>query len=293
VSLTVRGRPIRLSFAWLKPPKAGPDGSMSLFEHIAELRYRLIIMALTIIVGTVVAWFFRDYLTGIIFRPYQVAADALRAKNPGANITLVNNGVASPFTLALKVSALAGILATSPVLLYQLWAFVVPALLAKEKKWTLIFIGSATPLFLAGVAVGYYVMPKGLVVLLGFTENGIANLQDVNQFLSFLMRFMLVFGVAFLIPEVVLILNIVGVLKAKYLSKYRSLIIFGTFVFGAVATPSTDPFSMLALALPMTVLFIVAEVIAHVLDRRKARRGTIDPVARDRALRGLTDGEDA
>jgi sec-independent protein translocase protein TatC len=293
VSLTIRGRPIRLSFAWLKPPKAGPDGSMSLFEHIAELRYRLIIMALTIIVGTVVAWFFRDYLTELIFRPYQVAADALRAKNPNADITLVNNGVASPFTLALKVSALAGILVTSPILLYQLWAFVVPGLLAKEKKWTLIFLGSATPLFLAGVAVGYYVMPKGLVVLLGFTENGIANLQDVNQFLSFLMRFMLVFGIAFLIPEVVLILNIIGVLKAKYLSKYRSIIIFGTFVFGAVATPSTDPFSMLALALPMTVLFIVAEVIAHILDRRKARRGTLDPVAKDRALRGLTDGEDA
>ncbi|GAA3578334.1 twin-arginine translocase subunit TatC [Microlunatus spumicola] len=293
MSLTVRGRPIRLSLAWLKPPKAGPDGSMSLFEHIAELRYRLIIMALTVIVGTVVAWFFRDYLTDLIFRPYQVAADALRAKNPDADITLVNNGVASPFTLALKVSALAGILATSPILLYQLWSFVVPGLLAKEKKWTLIFLGSATPLFLAGVAVGYYVMPKGLVVLLGFTENGIANLQDVNQFLSFLMRFMLVFGVAFLIPEVVLILNIVGVLKAKYLSKYRSLIVFGTFVFGAVATPSTDPFSMLALALPMTILFIVAEVIAHILDRRKARRGTIDPVARDRALRGLSDPEDA
>ena len=293
MSLTVRGRPIRLSFAWLKPPKAGPDGSMSLFEHIAELRYRLIVMALTIIVGTVAAWFFRDYLTDLIFRPYQVAADALRAKNPEADITLVNNGVASPFTLALKVSALAGILVTSPVLLYQLWSFVVPGLLAKEKKWTLIFLGSATPLFLAGVAVGYYVMPKGLVVLLSFTENGIANLQDVNQFLSFLMRFMLVFGVAFLIPEVVLILNIIGVLKATYLSKYRSIIVFGTFVFGAVATPSTDPFSMLALALPMTVLFLVAEVVAHILDRRKARRGTLDPVAKDRALRGLSDTEDA
>lgn len=293
MSLTVRGRPIRLSLAWLKPPKAGPDGSMSLFEHIAELRYRLIIMALTIIVGTTVAWFFRDFLTDIIFRPYELAAAALKAKNPDASITLVNQGVAAPFTLALKVSALAGVLATSPILLYQLWSFIVPGLLAKEKKWTLIFLGSATPLFLAGVAVGYYVMPKGLVVLLGFTENGIANLQDVNQFLSFLMRFMLVFGVAFLIPEVVLILNIIGVLKAKYLSKYRSIIIFGTFVFGAVATPSTDPFSMLALALPMTVLFIVAEVIAHILDRRKARRGTLDPVAKDRALRGLNDAEDA
>ncbi|HEY0237484.1 MAG TPA: twin-arginine translocase subunit TatC [Friedmanniella sp.] len=293
MSLTVRGRPIRFSLAWLKPPKAGPDGSMSLFEHIAELRYRLVIMALTILVGTIAAWFFRHELTDVLFYPYEQARAALLAKNPNANITLFNDGVASPFTLALKVSALAGILATSPVLLYQLWAFVVPGLLAKEKKWTLIFLGSATPLFLAGVAVGYYVMPKGLVVLLGFTENGIANLQDVNQFLSFLMRFMLVFGVAFLIPEVVLILNIVGVLKAKYLAKYRSLIIFGTFVFGAVATPSTDPFSMLALAVPMTVLFIVAEVIAHVLDRRKARRGTIDPVARDRALREMTDPEDA
>ena len=293
MSLTVRGRPVRLSLAWLKPPKGSPDGSMSLFEHIAELRYRLIVIALTVIVGTVVCWFFRDWLTDIIFRPYQVAADALRAKNPGAEIQLVNNGVASPFTLALKVSALAGLLLTAPIWLYQLWSFIVPGLLAKEKKWTLIFLGSATPLFLAGVAVGYYVMPKGLVVLLGFTENGITNLQDVNQFLSFLMRFMLVFGVAFLIPEVVLILNIVGVLKAKYLSKYRSIIIFGTFVFGAVATPSTDPFSMLALALPMTVLFIVAEVIAHVLDRRKARRGTLDPVARDRALRDMTDGESA
>jgi len=293
VSLTVRGRPIRLSLAWLKAPKAGPDGSMSLFEHIAELRYRLIIMALTIIVGTVVAWFFRSYLTEVIFRPYEIAAEAIRARNPGASLQMVNQGVASPFTLALKVSALAGILATSPVLLYQLWSFVVPGLLAKEKKWTLIFLGSATPLFLAGVAVGYYVMPKGLVVLLGFTENGITNLQDVNQFLSFLMRFMLVFGVAFLIPEVVLILNIMGILKAKYLSKYRSLIVFGTFVFGAVATPSTDPFSMLALALPMTVLFIVAEVIAHILDRRKARRGTVDAVSRDRALRGLSDPEDA
>ena len=293
MSLTIRGRPIRLSLAWLKPPKAGPDGSMSLFEHIAELRYRLIVIALTIIVGTVVAWFFRDVLTNVIFYPYEAAAEALKAKNPNAQIQLVNNGVASPFTLALKVSALAGTMLTTPIWLYQLWAFVVPGLLAKEKKWTLIFLGSATPLFLAGVAVGYYVMPKGLVVLLGFTEDGITNLQDVNQFLSFLMRFMLVFGVAFLIPEVVLVLNIVGVLKAKYLSKYRSLIIFGTFVFGAVATPSTDPFSMLALALPMTALFIVAEVIAHALDRRKLRRGTLDPIGRDRALRELSNGEDA
>lgn len=140
--------------------------------------------------------------------------------------------------------------------LWQLWAF----------------IGAASPLFAAGAAVGYIVMPKGIQVLLGFTQSGVANLQDLNQFLSFLMRVMVVFGVAFLIPLVVLMLNILGVVPARYLSKYRSYVIFGTFVFGAVATATTDPFSMLALAIPMSVLFVAAEVIAHLLDRRKARR---------------------
>ena len=185
---------------------------------------------------------------------------------------LVNINVTSPFTLALKVSALAGAVVTAPIWLYQLWAFIVPGLLAKEKKWALIFIGAATPLFAAGVVVGYFVMPKGIAVLLSFTQDGVSNLQDINDYLSFLLRVMVVFGIAFLIPLLVLMLNIIGVIKAKQLSKYRTLVIFGTFVFGAVATPSTDPFSMLALAAPMTVLFLAAEVIAHILDRRKARR---------------------
>ena len=98
------------------------------------------------------------------------------------------------------------------------------------------------------------------------------NLQNINDYLSFLLRVMVVFGIAFVIPLLVLMLNIVGVIKAKQLSKYRTLVIFGTFVFGAIATPSTDPFSMLALAAPMTLLFLAAEVIAHILDRRKAPR---------------------
>ncbi len=295
MSLTVRGRPIRFNLKWLRRPATPADGSMSLFEHIAELRYRLVIVALVILAGTIAAWFFRDFLTDIIYGPYNQAKAALQAKNPDAQIILVNNGVASPLTLALKVSALAGTLVTAPVWLYQLWAFIVPGLLSREKKWSLIFILTATPLFLSGVATGYYVLPKGITVLLSFTQNGVANLQDVNQFLSFLMRFMLVFGAAFLIPLIVLLLNIVGVLKAKYLAKYRSLVVFGTFVFGAVATPSTDPFSMLMLAVPMTVLFLVAEVIAHILDRRKLRRGLIESpsVESDRALRELSDGDSA
>jgi sec-independent protein translocase protein TatC len=299
VSLTIKGRPIHFSLKWLKPPPVPPDGTMTLFEHLRELRYRLIVSALAIIVGMVVAWFFRYDLMDILQRPYFQAIDALKAKNPDATTLLVNINLTSPLTLALKVSALAGLLITAPFWLYQLWAFIVPGLLAKEKKWTLIFIGAATPMFAGGVLVGYIVLPKAITVLLSFTQSGVSNLQDINAYLSFLLRLMVVFGIAFLIPLVVLMLNIVGVIKAKQLSKYRSLVIFGTFVFGAVATPSTDPFSMLALALPMTVLFLAAEVIAHILDRRKERAVALAgddwlvrrSVADDKALRELSEGE--
>jgi sec-independent protein translocase protein TatC len=299
VSLTIKGRPIHFSLKWLKPPPVPPDGTMTLFEHLRELRYRLIVSALAIILGMLVAWFFRYDLMDILQRPYFQAIDALKAKNPDATTLLVNINLTSPLTLALKVSALAGLLITAPFWLYQLWAFIVPGLLAKEKKWTLIFIGAATPMFAGGVLVGYIVLPKAITVLLSFTQSGVSNLQDINAYLSFLLRLMVVFGIAFLIPLVVLMLNIVGVIKAKQLSKYRSLVIFGTFVFGAVATPSTDPFSMLALALPMTVLFLAAEVIAHILDRRKERAVALAgddwlvrrSVADDKALRELSEGE--
>lgn len=268
----VRENRVRRAWAALKPPPPSPDGSMSLFEHLRELRYRLVVASVAIIVGMIICSFFQADLFDVLRRPYDLAIIDLKQKRPEAVTALVNNGLASPFTLALKICAVGGLLLTSPIWLWQLWAFIVPGLLAKKKKWTMIFIGAATPLFAAGVAVGYVVMPKGISVLLGFTQDGVTNLQDISTFLSFLLRMMVVFGIAFLIPLLVLMLNILGVIKARQLAKARRFVIFGTFVFGAVATPSTDPFSMLALALPMTALFLGAEVIAHVLDRRKARR---------------------
>ncbi len=291
MALTIKGRPVRLSLAWLKPPPTPPDGSMTLFEHLRELRYRLVVAVAAIVLGMIICSFFYPQLLSVLRYPWDVAVAQLKASDPDTATLLVNQGIASPFTLALKVCAVAGMVITGPVWLYQLWAFIVPGLLAKEKKWALIFIGVASPLFAAGIAVGYIVMPKGIAVLLGFTASGITNLQDINTFLSFLLRVMVVFGIAFLIPLVVLMLNIVGVVKAKQLSKYRVYVLFGTFVFGAVATPSTDPFSMLALALPMSVLFLAAEVVAHILDRRKAKRAVAasgDVVLADKALDELS-----
>ena len=300
MSLTIKGRPIHFSLKWLKPPPVSPDGTMTLFEHLRELRYRLVVSVLAILVGMIVAWFFRYDLLDMLQRPYFQAIAALKAQHPGADTSLVNINLTSPLALSLKVAALAGAIATAPIWLYQLWAFVVPGLMAKEKKWALIFIAAATPMFIGGVAVAYIVLPKAITVLLSFTQAGVTNLQDINAYLSFLLRLMVVFGIAFLIPLVVLMLNIVGVIKATQLAKYRTLVIFGTFVFGAVATPSTDPFSMLALALPMTLLFIGTEVIAHILDRRKARRAALagddllvrGSVEKDKALRELSQGSD-
>jgi sec-independent protein translocase protein TatC len=298
VSLTIKGRPIHFSLKWLKPPPVPPDGAMTLFEHLRELRYRLVVSILAILVGMILAWFFRYELLDILQRPYFQAIEALKAKNPDTQTLLVNINLTSPLALSLKVSALAGLILTAPFWLYQLWAFVVPGLLAKEKKWALIFIAAATPMFVGGVLVAYVVLPKAITVLLSFTQAGVSNLQDINAYLSFLLRLMLVFGLGFLIPLVVLMLNIVGVIKAKQMAKYRSLVIFGTFVFGAVATPSTDPFSMLAVAAPMALLFLGAEVIAHILDRRKERQAALagddlivrHTVSDDKALRELTEG---
>jgi len=296
--LTIKGRPIHFNLKWLKPPPVPPDGAMTLFEHLRELRYRLIVSILAILVGMILAWFFRYELLAILQRPYFQAIEALKVKNPDTQTLLVNINLTSPLALSLKVSALAGLIVTAPFWLYQLWAFVVPGLLAKEKKWALIFIAAATPMFLGGVLVAYVVLPKAITVLLSFTQAGVSNLQDINAYLSFLLRLMLVFGIGFLIPLIVLMLNIVGVIKAKQMAKYRSLVIFGTFVFGAVATPSTDPFSMLAVAAPMALLFLAAEVIARILDRRKERQAALagdDLIVRhtvtdDKALRELTEG---
>ena len=300
MSLTIKGRPIHFSLKWLKPPPVPPDGTMTLFEHLRELRYRLIVSILAILLGMIVAWFFRYQLLDLLQQPYFQAIEALKAKDPETQTLLVNINLTSPLALSLKVSALAGLIVTAPFWLYQLWAFVVPGLLVKEKKWALIFIAAATPMFVAGVLVAYIVLPKAIAVLLSFTQAGVSNLQDINAYLSFLLRLMLVFGIGFLIPLIVLMLNIVGVIKAKQMAKYRSLVIFGTFVFGAVATPSTDPFSMLAVAAPMALLFLGAEVIAHILDRRKERQAALagdDLIVRhtvtdDKALRELSERSD-
>ena len=267
----------RRRFAWLRPPEAGPGGTMSLGDHLRELRYRLVVSVIVIIVMSLLAAIFYDQLYQVMLRPYLLARQMLAESNPNLDPTTVITGVTTPLILAMKVCVVAGVVLASPFWVYQVWAFIVPALLAKEKKYALGFMSAAVPLFLLGVLIGYYIMPQGISVMLAFTPSSVPvlNLIDVAGFLELTLKLMIIFGLGFLIPVVVVGLNLVGVLKATQLAKVRTYVIFGIFVFGAAATPSTDPFSMLALSIPMTLLYLVAEVVCKVNDKRKAKAALV------------------
>jgi sec-independent protein translocase protein TatC len=244
------------------------DGTMTLIEHLRELRNRVIKGVLAILAATIASFFFYEQLFELLTEPFQTTVDDL-AEEEGLDATLTLTGVADAFTLQIKTCLVAGIVIASPVWLYQIWAFIVPGLHPRERRWTRVFAAIAGPLFLLGVAVGYYVLPKGLSILLDFTPADVSNLIEVSRYLSFILRMLLVFGVSFEIPLFVILLNLAGVVTGRALGRARAWIVLGTFVFAAVATPSTDPISMLFLALPMTLLFMLSEAIARFIDRRR------------------------
>ena len=246
----------------------GADGRMAISDHLRELRGRVLRVFVVVTTAVIVALFFFDEIFLLIYGPYEDAQVALGGK---VSSVPTINGAGGPLMLHLKLCGLAGVVATSPYWLYQIWAFILPGLHAKERKWSRVFAAVAGPLFLLGAYVGYLTLPKGLQVLISFTPADLTNLIEFSDYLTFLTRTLLVFGIAFEIPVFVILLNLAGIVKGKQLGEHRPWIIIAVFVFAAVATPSTDPFSMLFLAIPMVALFAVSEVICRILDTRKRK----------------------
>lgn len=257
----------------------GNDGRMALSDHLRELRARILKSGLVITLGVIVALFFFDQIFDLILTPYDDARDALGA-DVSTQATI--QGAGGPLMLHLKLCGTAGVVATSPYWLYQIWAFILPGLHARERLWSRVFAAIAGPLFLIGAWIGYLTLPKGLEVLIGFTPADLTNLIEFGDYLTFLTRTLLVFGIAFEIPVFIILLNLAGILPGRTIASHRPWFIIGVVVFAAVATPSTDPFSMLFLAIPMVMLFAISEVICRVLDRR---RREADPA------QGLADDE--
>jgi sec-independent protein translocase protein TatC len=246
----------------------GDDGRMALSDHFRELRARLIRSALLLVILFLVAIFFYEQLFNLVMHPYNDAREQL---GQDTQTTAYIQGATGPLLLQMKLSGVAALVVASPYWLYQIWAFILPGLHAKEKKYTRMFAAVAGPLFIFGVGVGYYALPKGLEVLIGFTPANVQNLVEFDAYFSFFVRMLLVFGVAFEIPLFVLLLNFAGVISGRTLGRHRPWIVIGTMVFAAVATPSTDPFSMLMLGIPMLLLFLLSEVIARTSDRIRGR----------------------
>lgn len=247
---------------------------MALSDHLRELRGRALRILVALVVGLVVCLVFFEYLYELVLGPYNQAREAL-GEEVLTQPTI--NGVGGPLLTYLKLAGLGAVLFTSPYWLHQIWAFILPGLHAKERKWSRVFAAIAGPLFLIGVVVGYFTLPKGLEVLIGFTQADLLNLVEFNDYLSFFSRTLIAFGISFEIPVFIVLLNLVGVLSARSLAAHRSWFIIGIFVFAAVVTPSTDPFTMLFLAFPMCALFLIAEIICRVLDKRRSKAKDIDP----------------
>lgn len=246
---------------------------MPLVGHLRELRRRLVIAVIGIVVGTVIGWLLFYPVFDLLKDPYIEGIKPL-LDNKGLKVKIVMvGGVGTPFSFRLKLALVVGLVVSSPIWIGQIWAFVLPALHAAEKRWVYILTALAAPLFAGGVAVGYLVLPKGVEVLIGFLPQSVEGLTNLGDYLNFALRTILVFGVAAEIPLVVVMLNRLGLVSSRQLARARPWIIVGIFIFAAVATPSTDPLTMLFLAVPMTVLYVLSEITAKLTDRRRYRDG--------------------
>jgi sec-independent protein translocase protein TatC len=249
-----------------------PEGRMPLTDHLRELRHRVVKMALALVAGMTAGFIFFNQAWYVIERP--LCSATIRGHygchTLGVN-QLVLNGPLDAFYLRVKVALIAGVIVSSPIWLYQIWAFAAPGLYTREKRWSCLFLGAAVPLFGIGIALCYLSLGRSMRYLLGLTPGGVQNLIQVDQYLSFVMAMMLAFGLAFEVPLLLVMLNLARILTHERFRKWRRVLIFGVFLIAGMANPSPDPITMLILGGTCALLVEAAEFIVWSNDRRRAR----------------------
>lgn len=240
---------------------------MSLKEHLLEFRRRLIISAVALVAGAVAGWFLFDPVYAHLTAP--LAEIARQRGDDSALIALNYAGITAAFSQRLSLAIWIGVIISSPVWLYEAWAFIAPGLTKKEKRTSLLFVAVSIPLFLAGCWFGYLTLPKAIVLLLGFTPDGAANLPEADMYFKFVTRFILIFGLTWLLPVFLVGANLLHVVSGRtLLAGWRPAVVM-IFIAAAIITPTPDPYTMFLMAGPLVVLYFAAVGITLFNDRRR------------------------
>ena len=249
-----------------------PEARMSIGDHLRELRQRLFVSAAGVMVMTVVGYLVYERAFALITRPIE------QANAKGAHLTLNFDTILASFDMKLEVSIWLGILFSSPLWMYEFWAFVGPGMTRKEKAYTWAYGVVGLLLFSAGAALGMWIMPHAVAILTSFIPSGpTAGLINAGVYLSFVMRLVLVFGIAFLLPELLVALNMLGLMKGSTMLKGWRWAVVAIFTFMAFANPLPDPWSMIFMALPVTGLYFLACFISITHDKRvEKKRAELD-----------------
>lgn len=245
---------------------------MSLRGHLTEFRKRLVWSALFFGAAAILGWYLFDPVFEALQKP---VIELARAR--GINATINFNSVVSAFDLRMQISMFLGLIISSPFWLWNLWAFITPGLKQKERRYSLGFLLTAIPLFLGGCYFAWYALPTFVKSLLAFTPEGSANIISASDYILFSLRILLVFGLAFVLPAVLVLLNFAGVLSAQSISKSWRVAIFLSALLAAMATPTADPMSMFFLMVPTVSLFYLAVGITSLKTRLVAKKvSTLD-----------------
>jgi sec-independent protein translocase protein TatC len=257
-----------------RPKIATPDDRMTLAEHLGELRVRIIRSMLAIVAGMVVVMVLYEPLLDFLLKPYRKAC----TNNPELTCSpdLFALGPLEGLSTRLKISMYGGIILALPVLLWQVWRFVVPALHAKEKRYAIPFIGSSVALFVLGGYLAYWTLDKALEFLIAWSGSQVEQNFQVSKYVGLVGLMIAAFGIGFLFPVLLVFLQLVGVVTPSTLLKGWRFALVIVFVIAAVITPSGDPYSMLALAIPMSLFYFIAVFIGFLFQRRKAAREAAD-----------------
>lgn len=248
---------------------------MPLVDHLQEFRSRFIKSVAAVAILSSVGWIYYQKIVRMLTLPF---CDLDNVSNPTANTCgeLYVNGILGPFNLQVKISLLSGVILSAPIWIYQSWAFITPALHRKEKRTALIFALIATPLFLMGSFLAYLILPHAVKILLGFTPDNLGNLIRFDEYLDFVLRLILVFGLAFILPLFLVALNLLGLLAGRSILKPWRIAVFSCFLFTAAFTPTPDPITMTVLAIPLCLIYFAAGVFALGVDRRRSKQSKND-----------------